>query len=450
MRDKVLQQSIHHELNKVYDGSFSAHTYAYRSGYSALSAVSYIEDAIKASSAVLWALQLDIKDFFENILLEKLCVFLKRRIKEDDVIKLIELCLHTSSADIYGEIKQKKKGIYQGAIISPICSNIYMDDFDKFMQHKNMPYVRYSDDIIVLGSSKEELEGLKREIENFLETIGLQINETKTKLLSLSEGIDFLGYHMDQYGKSVPIKAENRLKDKLEEIWFSNQMDLEQKLEKGKEVLGGWEQYYKEEREIGDILEYTIVLADAVRKNDTDILEYLKKNRRKYNNIYKENVSYMVGIWKEEKERDLILFEYEQYYQLSHLDVEKSDKIEKSDADNLIKNYELAWINEEKDYFFELVQIYTDVHCYNKAKKISEYIIFLKNRQGNMEEHDEMREDKLMEGSKKENCKNVFQETVALNQKEMELYMERFLGREDIYASATVNMNGNWRKCCHV
>lgn len=439
MRDKVLQQSIHNELNKVYDGSFSAHTYAYRSGYSALSAVSYIEDAIKASSTVLWALQLDIKDFFENILLEKLCGFLKRRIKEEDVIRLIELCLHTSSADIYGKIKQKKKGIYQGAVISPICSNIYMDDFDKFMQYKNMSYVRYSDDITVLGSSKEELEGLKREIENFLETLGLQINETKTKLLSLSQGIDLLGYHLDQYGKSVPIKAENRLKDKLEEIWFSNQMDLEQKLEKGKEVLGGWEQYYKEEREIGDILEYTIVLSDAVRKSDTDILEFLKKNRKKYNNIYRENVSYMAGIWKEEKERDLILFEYEQYYQLSHLDVEKSDKIEKRDTDNLIRNYELAWINEEKDYFSELVQIYTDVHCYNKAKKISEYIIFLENRQGAIEEHDEMGKDKLIEESK-----NVFQETVVLNQKEMALYMERFLGREDIYASATVNMNGKY------
>ena len=446
MRDKVLQQSIHNELNKIYDGSFSSHTYAYRSGYSALGAISYLEKAIHTSSGMLWVLQLDIKDFFEEISLEKLCDFLKRRIKDTEVIKLLEVCLHAPSVDSYGEIKEKKKGIYQGATCSPICSNIYMDDFDKFMQHKNMPYVRYSDDMIVLGKTKEELEQLKIEMEKFLSTIGLCIKEAKTKLVPLSEGVEFLGYHLDENGRSVPIKAENRLKDKLEEVWFSGNLSLEQKLEKGREILGGWEQYYIEDRKIGDILEYVIVLTEAIRKNNTKQLEFLKENRKNYQNIYKENVSYMAGIWKRENERYLALFEYEQYYQVSDLDEEKFHKAEKNYIDNLIENYEAAWICEDKNYFTEVMQIYADMHCYNKARKISEYMMSLESGQIYREQEDfeNKKIEDTLEDKTKEQAGHNQGEKIVLDGKEMTLYMEHFLGREDIYASATVNMNGKY------
>lgn len=433
VRDKIVQQSINLQFNKIYDDTLSEHAFAYRNGKSALHAISYLEEIVKNTKKDFWVLQLDIKDFFENINLEKLIDFIKRRVREQEVIDLVSLCIHMPCINTFGEVKERTEGVYQGAILSPVFSNIYMDDFDCFLGYKNMPYVRYSDDMIILGDEKEKLEQLKLEIEEFLRKINLCIKEEKTKLVPLQEGVVFLGYKLDDKGKSIPQKAENKLQEKLENIWFSKDISLEEKLNKGREVLGGWEQYYKQNREINDVIEYAIVLCNAAKREDNESINILKRIRKNYNNIYFENIKLFVEIWKMQNDKELELFEYEQYYQISQLEQEKMQNITEDVQEELLDNYRLLMVNQDKIYFTEIMQIYTDLHCYNKAKKISEYIV-----ENNCEFFEEGASTNLEDSELGEGIE------VELNEKEMSLYMERFLGREDIYAKATINLSGKY------
>ena len=222
MRDKVIQQSLASELTKLFDGRLSLQSYAYRSDKSALQAIEDITTAIgtKKFNAVL---KLDITHFFDNIKWELLKEILGRVIKEEDVLELIRLNACTEMLDdVSGVLAKKTVGIHQGSAIAPILSNIYLMDFDIALSRPEFFYVRYSDDMLVLGADKEKLQTLTNEIKIRLQEMQLTVNESKTICCELIDGVDFLGYHLDASGKTIPAKAEDRLYDRLETMWLTN------------------------------------------------------------------------------------------------------------------------------------------------------------------------------------------------------------------------------------
>ena len=155
MRDKVVQQSLASELTKLFDNRLSSQSYAYRSDKSALQAIEDITTAIntKQFNAML---KLDITHFFDCIRWDLLKGRLSRVIKEEDVLELIRLNACTAMMnDVTGELTEKRVGIHQGSAIAPILSNIYMMDFDVALSKPGFFYVRYSDDMLVLGTDKK-------------------------------------------------------------------------------------------------------------------------------------------------------------------------------------------------------------------------------------------------------------------------------------------------------
>ena len=180
MRDKVVQQSIATELTAMYDGRFSSQTYAYRNNKSAITAVEEIDEKIRSGRYTSF-LKVDIKNFFDNIVWQILKQVLAESITEDEVMELIHgnacaPCLDENS----GEIEEKRIGIHQGSAIAPILSNIYLMEFDQWLSTGDVYFVRYSDDILILGQDREALVGLLQEIKLRLERLGLRINETKS------------------------------------------------------------------------------------------------------------------------------------------------------------------------------------------------------------------------------------------------------------------------------
>lgn len=119
------------------------------------------------------------------------------------------------------------------------------------MAEKTPGFVRYSDDMLAVAKDQEAASELLRFVRVCMEERELALNEKKTMLVPVSSGVDFLGYHLDQNGKSVPVKAEQNLKERLESMFLtSSALTVEEKLKKGAEILEGWEQYYREERKI--------------------------------------------------------------------------------------------------------------------------------------------------------------------------------------------------------
>lgn len=421
MRDKVIQQSIAFELQKIYEPMFSGGTYAYRSGRSALQAIDHMEAQMRRHKDG-WMLKMDIHSFFDAISVKILQKELQHTLKESDVVDLILENAQAESLEEDGEIVKKDRGIWQGSGIAPILSNIYLKDFDYQMVEKTPGFVRYSDDMLAVAKDQEAASELLRFVRVCMEERELALNEKKTMLVPVSSGVDFLGYHLDQNGKSVPVKAEQNLKERLESMFLtSSALTVEEKLKKGAEILEGWEQYYREERKIQSVLEYAAVLY-MVRRKEPEILQKIIGLRASFCNPYRELAEYMIGIWKEQKRTDLRLLEYEQLYGLEELDQGSMTDYASPFVQELLSGYEKLMAYEEPDILTELIQDYTELHCLNKAARL-------------MERYQELQSD----GKDRLLPPPAGREPDARRRPDLHggavrLFCELFVGREDTYA----------------
>ena len=466
MRDKVVQQSLASELVKLYDGRLSRQSYAYRSDKSALQAVEDLSSSITSGSFKAF-LKADILHFFDNICWDLLREKLSRTIREEDVLDLIRCNACTAILDeITGEIAEKSVGIHQGSAIAPVLSNIYLMDFDIALTRPEYFYVRYSDDIMILSEDKERLYSLLSEIKTRLGDLRLLINEEKTICGELASGADFLGYHFDSSGKSIPTKAEDRLYDRLETMWLTNPtLDVKEKAAKALEITGGWQQYYRGERAIRSIYEFVaFVFATGGRK---EVMDRLEKNRVLLENPCRDITEQLALFWKKNEKYYLELLEYEQYYGLPEKDFHRSN-LDGSKMKSLLGLYRRHFVLESADSAAELMQLYTDMQEYSNAQYWmvqAEHIKLSKERFASLSRRSGYTGSLIvdMPGSKKlpdeeekkttsENILNteeastdIMQAALIITRRTPSLMLEAFAGREDIF-SAELHVGSQHRK----
>ena len=190
IKDKIVQRVLYKELNEYYNPLFSNHSYAYRSGKSVIKAVNRVSDYL--NRGYLIALKSDIDDFFGNINHLKLLEFLKEEIKDSQILNLISLFLKIGS---FSKIDYSTHilGVHQGDILSPLLSNIYLDKMDKFLDSKEIPFVRYGDDFVILNKTKEQAKDIQEKLIVFLKELNLSLNNDKTYVTHVKDGFTFLG-----------------------------------------------------------------------------------------------------------------------------------------------------------------------------------------------------------------------------------------------------------------
>ncbi len=421
MRDKVVQQSIAVELGKIYQSRFPKNSYAYQSERSALTAIGDIEEEI-GGGKYQFVLRADITKYFDRIRWEKLQEILSVDIREDDVMELIRQSACTRILnETSGEITEQTVGIHQGSGIAPVLSNIYLLAFDRWLSDEAGFYARYSDDFIILGESVEQLRKLSGEIVTRLEMLGLELNQNKTKLVDLREGFDFLGYHFDAEGKSIPSKAEESLSGRVEMMWLTTgEIGIEEKLKKAYEIIGGWEQYFRGEREPGSILEYAAIVKAVGKKEEC--LETLIKQRYPLSNIYHDVMVYLADFWKNRGEEAMELMEYEQFFGIW----QEESPVTKGTRE-LLEFYRKYVILPDRDTALEIMQTYTDDKCYQKAE--------FWQQQAEKEEKKATEFQGFVSEEKEED------HPLLINQATAGKVLRTFAGREDLYALEMINQN---------
>ena len=312
-------------------------------------------------------MKLDIVKFFDNINQIQLISFLEQNIKEKDVIELVN---HVIKAKLMntktGELSVKEKGVFQGSGIAPLLSNIYLMQFDKVMEEKSDFYVRYSDDILILGKEKEQLQRVSAIAEDMLNQLDLQIQPEKVLLGNVGDGFAYLGYLFDKAGKRISDKAEESLAERLEIMWLgAANLSVEEKLKKGSEILGGWEQYYREERTPKTIIEYASLMYMARYKDS--MREKIINMRFQYENVYQDLMEFFLALWDEWKMPEYQRMEYEQFYHVYNEDSDIPINVEEVLHNELLENYKKFTIQKDSEGFDNLIQIYSDLGCYNKA-----------------------------------------------------------------------------------
>jgi RNA-directed DNA polymerase len=188
VEDKIVQQAVVTVLNEIYEEDFRGFSYGFRAGRSQHMALDALYVAIKRRR-VNWILDLDLKSFFDNISHEKLVQLIEKRIADPRILRLIQKWLKAGVMED-GDWSETEAGTPQGAVVSPLLSNVYLHDVldqwtDQWRQAARgaITIVRYADDAILGFERQDEAESYLRALQEHLREYGLELNEDKTRLI---------------------------------------------------------------------------------------------------------------------------------------------------------------------------------------------------------------------------------------------------------------------------
>ncbi len=245
--DRMLQQSIAEELDKIYDTTFSETSYGFRKGRSAHDALEQAVDYL--NSGLRHIVEIDLEKFFDRVNHDKLMHRLSKAIEDKRVLRLIRRYLSSGVME-KGIVTRNTEGTPQGGPLSPILSNIVLDELDKELEKRGLKFVRYADDISIFAGSERAavriLEGITKWIE---ERLKLKVNREKSGIRRPSDG-NLLGFGFwhakgGEIKPRVSNKSFTRLKDKIKQITSrSKPMSMDERIIKLQQVTRGWVNYF--------------------------------------------------------------------------------------------------------------------------------------------------------------------------------------------------------------
>lgn len=246
--DRVIQQSILQKLSPIYEKQFSESSYGFRPGRSCEKAV--IKSLELMNDGYDWIVDIDLERFFDTIHHDRLMNLISRTIKDGDVISLIRKYL-VSGILVKGKEVRQVKGTPQGGNLSPLLSNIMLNELDKELESRGLKFVRYADDCNIYVKSEKAAERVMLSITRYIEKkLGLKVNTEKSKIGRPRE-VKYLGYgyYKNKKGGYRPkphIKSLKKLQMKLKRLSKRNwSISLDERLRRLNEVIRGWVNYYK-------------------------------------------------------------------------------------------------------------------------------------------------------------------------------------------------------------
>lgn len=247
VRDRIVQQALRQVLEPIFDPRFQDCSFGFRPGRSAHMAIDRVSEYLE--SGYEWVVDADLKGYFDTIPHDKLIDRVAEVVADGSVLKLIRGFLKAGVMED-GKVVIADDGTPQGGVISPLLANIYLDPFDKRMVERGHKMVRYADDFVILCKSSRAAERVMADIKKYLEgELGLTLHPEKSKVVHLTEGFDFLGYHfLKAYGKPMRRPMDKKLdafKDEVRELTRRNQtVSMEALLGKLNPYLRGWGHYF--------------------------------------------------------------------------------------------------------------------------------------------------------------------------------------------------------------
>lgn len=245
--DRVIQQAIAQELTPIYEEQFSENSFGFRPGRGAHDALRQCQKNV--DEGYVYVIDMDLEKFFDTVSQSKLIEVLSRTIKDGRVISLIHKYLNAGViAD--GIFERTEVGMPQGGPLSPLLSNVMLNELDKELERRGHRFVRYADDCMILCKSKKSAERTLRNIIPFIEgKLFLKVNRKKTEVAHISK-VKYLGYTFYRYkGKCrlrVHAKSVVKMKNKIRELTDRNKGISNKKREKEyQEYVRGCVQYYR-------------------------------------------------------------------------------------------------------------------------------------------------------------------------------------------------------------
>lgn len=245
--DRVIQQALAQVLSPVYEKQFSPQSYGFRPKRSAHGAVKQCQSYITAGYK--YAVDMDLEKFFDTVNQSKLIEVLSRTIKDGRVISLIHKYLQAGVME-QGKFRSSKVGVPQGGPLSPLLSNIMLNELDQELHKRGHHFVRYADDLVILCKSKRSAQRTLRNIIPFIEKkLFLKVNKEKTTVGYISR-IKFLGYGFYQRKEGCRLRAHpnsiSRMRKRIRTLTCrSNGWGNERRKQELRQFIRGWVNYFR-------------------------------------------------------------------------------------------------------------------------------------------------------------------------------------------------------------
>jgi RNA-directed DNA polymerase len=245
VRDRVVQAALRHVLEPIFERDFATQSYGFRPGRGCKDALRRVDELLK--SGYIHVVDADLKSYFDSIPRAPLLARIEEKIADGRVLELLERFLRQEILDGM-ESWTPEGGTPQGAVISPLLANAYLDPLDHLMQNDGWEMVRYADDFVILCRTAAEAEEALAKVRSWTEEAGLLLHPTKTHIVDVRQpgGFDFLGYHFERNMRWPRKKSEAKLKDAIRaKTRRANGHSLDTIIADVNRTLVGWFEYFK-------------------------------------------------------------------------------------------------------------------------------------------------------------------------------------------------------------
>ena len=287
--DRVIQQTVTQVLTPIFEKQFSENSYGFRPNRGAHDALKQCQRNI--NDGYVYVVDMDLEKFFDKVSHSKLIELLSRTIKDGRVISLIHKYLNAGVVE-KGLFQKTELGVPQGGPLSPLLSNIMLNELDKELAQRGHRFVRYADDCMILCKSKKSAERTLKNIIPFIENkLFLRVNKDKTKVAHISK-VKYLGYGFYRYRGKCRFKlhttSKRKMKSRLRELTHrSNGWSNEYRKVKLAQFIRGWVNYFS----LADMKSYMKETDEWLRRRIRAIYwKQWKKVRTRYKMLRKYNL----------------------------------------------------------------------------------------------------------------------------------------------------------------
>jgi RNA-directed DNA polymerase len=247
IRDRVVQGAARNVLEPIFEREFSEHSYGFRPGRGCKDALRRVDQLLHEGQT--WVVDVDFKSYFDTIPQDKLMQRVAEQISDGRLMELLEQYLRAGVMDGMKGWEPTQKGTPQGAVISPLLANVYLNPLDQMLDKAGHELTRYADDLVVQCPSQAQAKLALKQIEEWAQENGLVVHPTKTRIVDATQrgGFDFLGYHFERGMKWPRKKSLGKFKEAIREKTRRKQgQSIGEVITKLTPTLRGWFEYFKQ------------------------------------------------------------------------------------------------------------------------------------------------------------------------------------------------------------
>lgn len=240
--DRIVGVSMHSVLEALFDPEFTESNFGFRRGRSQHQALGHLRKLVEEGRE--WAVTIDLKSFFDEIPHGLILKLIRRKVADEQFVTMIARLLK-AGVIVEGKLEKTHKGCPQGSPLSPMLSNIVLNELDHQLEERNLGYCRWADDfVIVVRSPRAARRVMEGTISYLEEELGLTVNQDKSRVAPIKD-MTFLGFQILRGKIRVSNKARERFKDRVRELTRrNNPLSMYQVIQELNNYLRGWVEYF--------------------------------------------------------------------------------------------------------------------------------------------------------------------------------------------------------------